>query len=152
MSKFKNEVVDINRLKTDSKTSPPLDPVFQHLFEEAYSGRIPVYIAAIPLEIIRPYSPDYNPEGHPEGEKVTEALFEDWRNGSPTPMWVYPKGNYFIMADDYPVFAAAQKAQAEYVPCLVIGYPSSSGAKNISGPLKQEEIFSHLGIIISQNR
>ena len=27
-------------------------------------------------------------------------------------MWVYPKGNYFIMAlaDDYPVFAAVSKA------------------------------------------
>jgi len=125
----------------DFKTfKPPDDPVYQYLLEEAVTGRVPIYFAAVPLALITPFAPDFHPEKSPEGEHIVQAVMTEWRAGNFRNLWVYPHEDHFIMADDYFTYVAALKGQPDFVPCWVLGYPALPGVKQVQGPIKVEDV------------
>ncbi|MBM4272894.1 MAG: hypothetical protein FJ134_00295 [Deltaproteobacteria bacterium] len=136
----RKEAKELNK-QIDFKTfKPPDDPVFGNLLEEAVKGRVPVYFAAVPLTLVRPYDPEFHPENMPEGEKIVEAIMADWRAGRFRHLWVYPQQDYFVMADDYLTYAAALKGQPDFFPCWVLGEPRLPGVKDIQGPIRIEDV------------
>jgi hypothetical protein len=142
---MREEKVPLKNIISDNKLRPPDDPVFSYLLEDAVKGRIPVYYAAVPLELVRPFAPDFHPEEHPIGKQAMQAIFDNWQSGKFIPMWVYPRNDNFIMSDDYITYAAALKGQPDYVPCWVLGDPKLPGVKDIQGPIKTEDILKILG-------
>ena len=54
-------------------------------------------------------------------------------------MLVYPKGQWFIVSDDYPTLSAYQRNLPDFVPCVVLGRPEGEGVEIVKGPLTPEE-------------
>lgn len=152
MTRFKSEEIPIDKIKVNNEFKPPDDPVFQYLYEEASRSRVPVYFAVVPLSLIRPFAPDFHPENHPIGKQMVEAITADWREGHFTYMWIYPKENYFIMSDDYLLFASAMQGQPDFMPCWVLGYPWLPGVRDIQGPIKPEDVFPPKGKLTIEAR
>lgn len=125
---------------------PPSDQVFQYLMREAALGSVPVYYAEIPLTRLKRFAPTFHPEKTKDGEKVVTAIMADWRAGQFARMWVYPKGELFIVSDDYFTLAAGESGDPDYMPCWVLGMAPKGAAKNVQGPIDQKEIRKMLGL------
>lgn len=126
--------------------TPPDDPVFQYLLQEALYGHLPIFFAAVSLPRVRRYAPDFRPERTEEGPAVVQQIINRWRKGDTPYCWVYPKGELFILSDDYFTLAAAELGQPDFIPCWVLGHPSPDGAKDIQGPMKQMDMRKMLGM------
>jgi hypothetical protein len=124
---------------------PLFDPVFDHLLENAIQGRVEVYWATVPVQIIRPYDPDYDPTKHPVGRLGVDAFDRAWRLGNSTPVWLYQKGSEFVLSDDYVVWEAVKALHVESVPALILGKPVHEGLRDIVGPLDQAAVRNALG-------
>jgi hypothetical protein len=119
---------------------PPTDPVFQYLWQEAMFGQLPVFFAAIPLPRVVPFDPTFRPECTADGQKVILSLMHDWKNGNFHNVWVYPRGDLFVAADDYFTLAAAKRGQPDFLPCLVLGTPALESVKDLQGPVDQDQL------------
>jgi hypothetical protein len=124
---------------------PLKDEVFLYLLKEAISGKLSVYFAAVPLELIEPFDKKYNPSLHPVGMAAIQQVMTDWENGHFANSWVYPKDGNFILSDDYIIYFAALEGQPDYIPCLILGDPHQDGVKDIQGPLSLGFIKKQLG-------
>ena len=125
---------------------PPGDPVFQYLMEQALFGAVPVYYAAIPFARLKRFAPTFRPENTEHGREVVAAIMARWRAGDMAKMWVYPKGQLFIVSDDYFTLAAAEKGQPEYLPCWVLGAVPNGAAKDVQGPMDQKPLREMFGL------
>jgi hypothetical protein len=123
--------------KINPAWEPPTDLVFQYLLQEAALGWVPVYFAAIPLSRLRRFVPSFRPEMSNDGEAVVAAIMGRWRAGEFAYMWVYPKGDLFIVADDYFTLAAAEQGQPDFVPCWVLGGIKNGKAEHVQGPIEK---------------
>jgi hypothetical protein len=119
---------------------PLEDETLLYLWQQAIKGSIPVYFAAVPLELIEPYDKEYDPRKHPVGKKVIETMIQAWQKNQFQPVWVYPKGDKFILSDDYCVYYAALTGQPDYVPCWILGKTDHHDVKDMQGPIEPEEI------------
>lgn len=128
---------------------PPDDPVYGYLLEEAAKGRVPVFFAAVPLNLIRPYAPEFHPENVPGGKQALEALVAHSQGGKLQYIWVYLRQEHFVMSDDYFTFAAALKLQPDFLHCMVLGHPNVPGVKDIQGPIRYEDVRELLGLSTS---
>lgn len=146
MPRFKTETVPRDKINVNNEFKPPDDPAFAYLLDETIAGRVPVYFAAVPLGLIRPFAPDFHPENYPIGRELVEAIIADWREGHFQYMWIYPKENHFVMSDDYLIFASAVQGQPDFMPCLVLGDPRLPGVKDIQGPIRHEDVRQLLGL------
>lgn len=135
-----------DQLTVNPDWKPPSDPVFRHLLEEATSGAIPVYFAAIPPARILRYQAAFRPELTKDGDKVVRAIMDEWRQGGFLPIWVYPKGDLFVASDDYFTLAAAERGEPDFLPCWVLGRPSDTIAKDVQGPITPEGVRKMLGL------
>lgn len=140
------ERVPGDRLATRPDWRPPRDPVFAYLLEQATLGVVPVYFAAVPLARVVRHDPTFRPERTPDGETVVQRIMADWRTGSLHPLWVYPRGDLFICADDYFTLAAAERGQPDCLPCWVLGHPDETIAQDVQGPIAPAAINRMLGI------
>jgi hypothetical protein len=61
-------------------------------------------------------------------------------------MWVYPKGDIFIVSDDYFTLAAAERGQPDLVPCWVLGKITRGNAEQVQGAIGQDVIRRMLGL------
>lgn len=118
---------------------PPQDPVFNALFGLAMQGDLLVYFAAIPLELIRPYEPEFNFLVLPDGEAILAAIMDKAQQGCFPRLWVYEKDNMFVMSDDYPQYLVCLQGQPDYVPCWVLGHPKNTAAKDVQGPVDAKQ-------------
>ena len=123
-----------------SDFQPKKDDVLMYLLEQVLAGKIPVYFAAIPLSMIEPFDKEYDPRKHPVGKKVVETMIQAWQKNQFRTVWVYPKGDKFILSDDYCVYYAALAGQPDYVPCWIIGKTDHHDVKDMQGPIELEEI------------
>jgi hypothetical protein len=135
-------------LKINPDWVPPTDPVFAYLLREAVSGSgaVLVYYAAIPLVRVVRYEPSFHPEDTEHGDAVVQSIMDDWRQGKFAKVWVYPKGDLFVLSDDYFTLAAAERGKADFLPCRVLGRPSETVAKDIQGPIAPEGLRKMLGM------
>lgn len=131
--------------ETKAEWTPPIDPVFQYLLQEALFGNLPVYFAAVPLGRVLRFEPTFRPEGGPNGEMIVAAIMQNCREGQFKQLWVYPKGDTFIASDDYFTLAAAERGQPDFVPCWVLGIPSPAAAKDVQGPIEQKALRKMFG-------
>jgi hypothetical protein len=133
-------------LKPYPGTKPPDDPVFKYLLQEGVFGNLPIYYAEISRKRVERFDPAFRPEQTEIGRSVVRRIMEDWQRGHFAVIWVYPKGDRFVSADDYLVLAAADAGEPDFLPCYVLGRPSDSAANNIQGPLDQAKMRKKLGI------
>ena len=125
---------------------PLFDPVFNHLLEGAAQGRVDVYFAAVPFDLIRPFDPDYDPSKHPVGEAAIVAVSDEWRRGHFPQLWLYEKGDHIVMSDDYIPWAAALRGKPDYVPGWILGKPLNPRLADVQGPLRLEDVRAAIGL------
>ncbi len=136
-----------SELATNPDWEPPSDSVFQYLLEQAALGLVPVFAAAVPLARIKRFDPAFHPEETPEGGKGAAAIMQHWDGGEISKAWVYPRGDIFILSDDYFTLAAAEKGKRDFVPCLLLGQCSFDGLKNAMGPAPLDFVRKSLGLM-----
>jgi len=129
-----------SRLQTLPELTPPSDPVLTYLLERAVEGNLPVYFAAVPLELVKPFSDSFDPRRHPVGVHAIAAVQQRWKNQRFTNLVVYPQGNVFIMSDDYITYYACLEGNSEYVPCWVLGACTNESARDVQGPIRKEDV------------
>jgi len=132
------ERVRVDSLKIDPATAPKSDETLIRLIREAVHGKVPVYLAIVPLARCGPFDVDYGPDVHPGVAALTEARAEQVAE-QPIAMLVYPKGRWFVVSDDYPTLWAYRRNLPDYVPCVVLGKPEGEGVEIVQGPLTAEE-------------
>jgi hypothetical protein len=54
-------------------------------------------------------------------------------------MLVYPRGQSFVVSDDYPTLFAYLRNEWTYVAAVVLGEPEGEGVEIVRGPLSAEE-------------
>jgi hypothetical protein len=126
--------------------NPPRDAVLDYLLREALSGGVPVYLAAVPLARLRRFSDDFRPERTPDGGRVVQAIFEQWHADTPPRMWVYRRGDVFMVSDDYFTLAAAERGQPDLVPCWILGPVSEADLQDLRGPVQPHALRKLLGV------
>ena len=126
--------------------TPMHDEQFSALLQRAVSGDVPVYFAAVPLALCVPFDLDYRPDLHPVGAKAIGQMTEEWRNGQLQKMFVYQRGNWFVVSDDYIVLFAALPGLPDYMPCWVLGKPEGDLVRDVQGPVALNDVARLLGI------
>jgi hypothetical protein len=134
------ERVPTTSLRNHSQLEPPRDPMLMQLLERALKGDIPVYFAAIPLRLVRPFSTLYNPSQHPAGRQAIAEVQERWKRQEFTHMVVYQQDDKFVMSDDYITYYACLEGNPDYVPCWVLGNCTSPDACDVQGPIRREDL------------
>ena len=141
----KPQRVRVDSLKSDPATAPKSDETLLRLIREAVEGKVPIYLAVIPLARCVPFDPDYSADVHPTITALTEAMAEQLRDldsgqpSPPPPMLVYPRGGSFVVADDYPTLFAYLQSEWTYAAAAVLGKPEGEGVEIVRGPLSVEE-------------
>lgn len=136
-------VSDIHSLP---ELTPKHDERFAALLQGAVSGDVPVYFAAVPLALCVPFDLDYRPDLHPIGGKAIGQMTEEWSNGQVHKLFVYQRGKWFVVSDDYIVLFAALKGLPDYVPCWVLGKPEGDLVRDVQGPIASNDVARLLGI------
>ena len=98
---------------------PEKDEKLMDLMDKAHNDSIPVYLADVPIKSIKPncsFIPDL--DGKPNWRKV---FHEDFENGRPHFLHIYPEGEYFIMSDDYISYYSYLNEGFVIVPCIIFG-------------------------------
>jgi hypothetical protein len=127
--------------------TPKQDEQFSALLQGAVSGDVPVYFAAVPLALCVPFDLDYRPDLHPVGAKAISQMTEEWSNGQFQKMFVYQRGKWFVVSDDYIVLFAALPGLPDYVPCWVLGKPEGDLVRDVQGPIASNDFARLLGIL-----
>ncbi len=77
-------------------------------------------------------------------------MIEEWSNGQVQKLFVYQRGKWFVVSDDYIVLFAALNGLPDYVPCWVLGKPEGDLVRDVQGPNRFErccpivrDILSH---------
>lgn len=115
------EDLDLNKVKPNfgGPEHPEKDEELIDLFGKAHNDQIPVYSAIIEIDAIKPHS-DYKPK--PETMKGFKSMhIERLNKGQPPMLHVYPKGDKFIMSDDYVAYYTYLDLGFDSVPCILLG-------------------------------
>lgn len=136
----KSERIPVANIDNHPELTPPHDEKLADLLKMAMNGKIPVYYAAVPFRLIRPFSPDYDPRRHPIGLQAIRDVQERWNRQQFTNMVVYQQNETFVMSDDYIVYYACMEGSPDYVPCWVLGHCKSSEALDLQGPIRKEDL------------
>ena len=115
--------------------TPPRDAVLDYLLREALAGALPVYAGAVPVARLRRFREDFRPERTFGGERVVRAIFAQWGADAAPRLWVYPRGDVFMVSDDYLALAAAERGTAELVPCWILGPVRPAEMETLRGPV-----------------
>jgi hypothetical protein len=132
-------------LQCHPELMPKRDDTFMQLAERALKGELPVYFAAVPLAQCVPFDLDYRPDRHPVGRQAIQSTAQEGARSNFTKMIVYPRGAWFVVADDYIPLFAALLGHPDYVPCWVLGKPEADYAVDIQGPIDTQGVRSILG-------
>lgn len=128
-----------DELKPDTERfEPPPDPVFQYLLEQAWRGSVIVYWAEVPLNSVQRFDPLWKPERLPGGAPAMQAVMRAIGEGHVPRPWVYPRGDRFIMSDDYFTLACFEMLKVETVRVWHLGVPPDGLPSH--GPLAIEII------------
>ena len=114
--------IDTSKIIFDLGKNFPEDKKLTALFTDAYSGKLLVRMTVIKIEGIRPYS-EYVP---PIIEGYINFFEELEKEGTPPPIYVYPKDEHFIMSDDYNAFHMYVRKGYTEIPCILMGDSNSA--------------------------
>jgi hypothetical protein len=148
---FIKKGIDTIDCSFDNPTAPPKDERFSSLLNEAYDGRCPLYQADVPLSLIRTYEEHAGITRSPVRaefiETVSSQLAREIETDGDYPwIHVYPLDSYYVASDDYCSLAAYQRLNAPEVKCIVYGFPSVPGTRNVRGPAPQPQVYKVLGV------
>jgi hypothetical protein len=115
------------------------------LLQGAISGAVSVFFAAVPLALCVPFDLDYRPDLHPVGAKAISDATEAGSKGQFQNLFVYQRGKWFIVSDDYIILFAALNGLPDYVPCWVLGRPEGDLVRDVQGPIAPSEVTRLLG-------
>jgi hypothetical protein len=135
-------MVPVDKIKKTKEFEYLNDEILLYLWEQAIKGSIQVYFAAIPFSLIEPYDKEFDLRKHPVGIKVVNAIIEEWKKNQFKAVWVYPKGDKYILSDDYAIYYAAVAIKPDYLPCYILGKPIDERIKDVKGPIAPKEIKS----------
>ena len=141
--------VPLKELQPHPELTPKRDETFMQLAEKAVKGEVPVYFAAIPLRHCVPFDVDYRPDRHPVGKQALQSTAQEGAKGNFTNMIVYPRGAWFVVADDYIPLFAALLGNPDDVPCWVLGKPDDDYARQVQGPIDAEGVREIFGIKVT---
>lgn len=113
--------INPDKIRVDPTLRPNYDNRFTEYYGEAIEGRIPVYYATVPVQLLIPFDPDYRPDKHPVGMKSIEAMQERWEQQNFSAIYAYQRGFWFVVSDDYISLFAAMMNNYKTVVCLVMG-------------------------------
>ncbi len=136
--------IEVKKLAALPGLQPQHDEVFVYLGEQALSGQVEVYFAAVPLHLIEPYDKQYDPRNHPVGRALVDQVSQAWKQGKFPAIWLYPRGEKFILSDDYLAYCAALEGQPDYLPCFVFGKPSQPDVRDVQGPIQPQDVMERL--------
>lgn len=136
--------VPIEKLVTDPDLVPKRDDTFVRLLVEAVGGKVPVYLAAVPLVVCVPFDLDYRPDLHPVGEAAILSVLEEVNQRAA--MIAYPRGKWFVIADDYIHLFAALRGRPDYVMCWILGKPDNELIRDVQGPIALADVPKALGL------
>jgi hypothetical protein len=137
--------VSVDELDALLGVRPLRDDTLGLLLQGALDGQVPVYFAAVPRKLIRPFHTEYDPGKHPVGAAAIERAMAEWRAGMFAHVWVYPSQDAYVLSDDYIPWAAATRGEPDFLPCWVLGYPSVAGTVDIQGPVDPQKVRRLLG-------
>ncbi len=80
------------------------------------------------------------------GRQAIAQVFGAWSNGQFRNLFVYQRGKSFVVSDDYIPLFAALRGRPDYVPCWVFGRPDSDLARDVQGPIVQDDVLKILGL------
>jgi len=142
-------IVNVKNVKPHRALTPKQDPKFISLFKGAVGREVPTYFAQIPLRLIRPFDEVFLPQyRHPDGQLGVQIMTNLINLEKAPALWVYPEGGVFVLSDDYHAYEAYRDAQTEYLPCYVMGEPTTSGLKAIQGPLEGQDVLKAMGVVV----
>lgn len=125
--------MDISKIKVKfGGKNEPKDKKLIELLKKAYKGELLVRVALIKTEGIKPFS-DYRPEISEEFRKNFE---EKEKQDNPSPIYVYPSNNSFIMSDDYRAYYLYKKKKYPKIMCILLGDSNSEFIVEKSEPFK----------------
>lgn len=110
----------------------PEDKKLTALLIDAYRGKLLVRMTLIKIDGIKPFS-DYAPSLNEAYQEYFEALELE---GTPPPIYVYPKDDFFIMSDDYNAYNMYLRKKYKELPCILLGDSKSAFIVEKSEPFK----------------
>lgn len=122
-------------LNEDNQFKPPHDAIFDTLFSLAIQDDLKVYFAAIPIGLIKPFSDEFKIATIANGQQLIDSIISEAARGSFRYVWVYEKGDVFVMSDDYLIYEAFLQGQSDYVPCWILGKPRNPLVTQLQGPI-----------------
>ncbi|MFC1711182.1 hypothetical protein ACFLZ1_01205 [Patescibacteria group bacterium] len=125
--------IDISKLKIKfGGKNAPKDKELIKLLKLADKGKLLVRRALIKTEGIKPFS-DFKPQT----AKAYRDYFENCeKENFPPPLYVYPKGDYFIMSDDYNSFFLYLEKGYHKIMCILLGDSDSKFMVEKSEPFQ----------------
>lgn len=135
----------------DMSPAPPDDLVFQYLLSEAaVTGRIAVWGIVVSAARLIAFNPTFRPEDIGKGPAIVAAIISQWAMGKPPQPWVYPRGDMFVVADDYYALAAIRQADAGTVACQCLGEPDPALVYDRVGPIPLTDVRDMLGVRVAE--
>jgi len=131
--------IDPKTIVLDNQFKPPSDDTFDTLFTLAIQGDLNVYFGVVPLGLIKPFSDTFKFAQAPNGQEIIDSIVAEALRGNFAKIWIYEKGDLFVMSDDYATYEACLQGQPDYVPCWVLGRPRNTLVKNVQGPVDARE-------------
>ena len=131
--------VPVSELRIDPQMAPKRDGRFVEFLKAAVKGERPVYFAQIPLILCVPFDLDYRPDLHPVTASAIHQRAVQVRKRLSPALFVYPRGKWFVVADDCLPFFAAVEERREYIPCWVLGALENPLPEKIQGLIDPTE-------------
>lgn len=139
---MKRTNMKIDEIDIDHEYAPPQDEVFIEKYKRYSEGTLPMYLILVPSDYVKPFSLEYYPEDWTPFlpfikslvEKINVEDFEDF----PFP-WVYQKGRFLVISDDYPAYYAFLESKKGSMFCQCFGKPNHPEVKIIKGPFFKEQ-------------
>lgn len=113
--------IDVSKIKYGfgMPNNPEKDEDLIEFFKKAHNKEIPVYVADVYIEKIKPFC-SYKPD-QALLDNIKTRYLEYIQDGDPQYLHVYPKDNMFIMSDDYAAYYTYLDADLKTAPCIIFG-------------------------------
>lgn len=98
---------------------------------EQVAGRLTRYWAAVPRQLVRPFSAEYDPSRSPTWEPVFQHVVQRMREGTYANLTTYQRGDDFITSDDYLAYYAYIEVAPPWVPCYILGEFESAAIRSV---------------------
>lgn len=137
----KKRLINRNEVHFHPKYSPQIDKEFVIKYQEYLTNKLPIYLAVIPSDYVKPYDLNYYPfEWEPFKQLMIQTKEQIEKDKYPV-LDVYQHGRFFIMPDDYPTYYAYLECKNPFMVCRVYGKPNHDKIEIHSGPhLKNDKV------------